>query len=178
MKQAWQHSRFVAALRDASDSIAGAAAHSRTREAIDTLAGWSSESTLSQWLTRQSSPVAVDLRNTHTLGPLLRVFGWLRTPLAETSVADTARGWEQAGWQVLQRRPIAAVSLVVLVALVTNTLVTLALDGLTSVDVGLRLVAIAPFLLGTRSRATGDDIRESVLGRLFDPRTHRDDENE
>lgn len=178
MKQAWQHSRFVAALTDVAESIAVAVANSRTRDAIDTVAGWSSESALYEWLTRQSTPVAVDLRETLTLGPLLRVLGGFRATLAETSVAGTAHDWEQAGRDVLQRRPVAAASLVVLVALVTNTLVTVTLGDLTRIDIGLRLVAIAPFLIGTRSRATGDDIRASVLGRLLEPGMQQRDESE
>lgn len=175
MKQAWQHSRFVAACTALLGTIRAAVARSQTR---DTLARWRSRSVLYRWLTTRSNPVTVDLRKTYTVGLLLRVFDHLSASLAATSVVATVHGWEQAARTVLQHRPIAAASLVVLVALVTNTLVTFALGDLTSVGVGLRLVAIAPFLLGTRSRATGPNIRESVLGRLLDPRTRREDRNE
>jgi hypothetical protein len=178
MKQPSHYERLAALVATGRESLGVALEHSRTRDICDTVLRWIGASAIARRLTAASTPVTVDLRETATLGPLLRGGDRLRAAVAETAWAETLRGWERAGTSLLEHRPVATVSLVGLAALVANTLVTFALGDLTRFGIGLRLVAIAPFLLGKRSRATGEDVRESVLGGLLGPGTHRENDSE
>lgn len=178
VKQAWQHSRLVSTLGNFVASIRVAVRHSRTSDGWDTLAGWTDNATIARLLRSPPDPIVIDIRDTYTLGPLLGIFGRMRDLGSTTTTGEAVRTWERTGWTLLAERPVSTVSLVGLVALVTNTLVTVALGDLTRTGIGLRLVAVAPFLLGLRSRASGTDLRESVLGWVFAPQGQSDQQRE
>jgi hypothetical protein len=85
----------------------------------------------------------------------------------------------------VERRPVRVFSIVVLVALVTNLVVSLALGAVGPNGLGARLVLAGLALLGTRSSMTAAELTESRLWKLLEPpevederRTEPDDESD
>jgi hypothetical protein len=171
MSQARENSTLVSAARELGGKLGVALERSRLTGAGETLGRWVRGSYLYRWLTAEPDPdvIVIDLRETYTVGPVIA--GLDR---AGRFVADTRAG--QAGADGLatlsaavERRPVRVASIVVLVALLTNTLVSLALDGFTRTGLALRLFALGAALLGTRSSATAADLADSWLWELLAP---------
>jgi len=122
-----------------------------------------------RWLTAEPDPevIVIDLRETYTVGPILAVLDRL--------VGILARGWQTAGvgsltetvHDTLHERPIRAVSIVALAALLVNLAVSVALGTLTTTGLDVRLVGVALAALGTRIRASWAECTESATYRYL-----------
>ena len=133
------------------------------------LVRWTRGSFLYRWLTAEPEPdvVVIDLRGTHTVGPILA--------LLDRVIATLSRGWHtasvgsitQATHERLREHPVRTVSLVALAALLTSLAVSVALGTLSSTGLGVRLVGIGLAALGTRIRVSWNQCTESATYRYL-----------
>ncbi|WP_436344534.1 hypothetical protein [Natronorubrum sp. FCH18a] len=132
-------------------------------------------SRLYRWLTTEpeSDVIVIDLRETYTVGPFIRVLDrcleQLSDAAASSRTADIARRVDAT----FQHRPLGVVGLTLIAAGLVSLLISIVLGRLgttwIAVHVGLLLVS----LLGLRSERTLDDLTETraweLLAAAFEP---------
>ena len=171
MSQARENSTIVTAARELGNKLGVALDRSRLTGAGETLERWVRESFLFRWLTAEPDPavIVVDLRETYTVGPILAGLDRAGAFLADTRAGRTGADGLTTLSAAVERRPVRVASIVVLVAILTDTLVSLALGGFTRTGLAVRLFALGAALLGTRSTATATDLADSRLWTLLAP---------
>jgi len=171
MSQARENSTLVSAARELGNKLGVALERSRLTGAGETLQRWVRGSYLFRWLTAEPDPdvIVIDLRETYTVGPILAGLDRAGRFVADTRVGRAGADGLATLSAAVERRPVRVASIVVLFALLTNTLVSLALDGFTRTGLALRLFALGAALLGTQSSATAADLAASRLWKLLEP---------
>lgn len=115
-----------------------------------TLGRWTRASALSRWLTTEPEPrqVVIDLRESVFVGPVVATASPLYRRLdsalhhSRVTASPVSTGC---------RRVVASVSLVLFVALLTESVLSLAAGSLQRTALGLRLLGLALTLAGTRA---------------------------
>jgi len=171
MSRASENSEIVESLREISGRLNEAVHQSRLWHLGRTLKRWTRNSYCYRWLTKEPDPdvIVIDLRETYTIGPILAAMDRAGQFVAGTRAGQTGADWLATAAEAIEQRPIRVFSIVALVALVTNTLVTLALGGVGTTGLGIRLLVLGGLLLGTRSSATASDLADSWLWKLLEP---------
>jgi hypothetical protein len=171
MSRARENSEIVESLRELTGRLNDAAEQSWLWHLGGTLKRWTRSSYCYRWLTKEPDPdvIVIDLRETYTVGPILAAMDQAGEFVAGTRAGQTGADWLQSAASAIEQRPIRLFSIVALVALVTNTVVTLALGGLGPTGLGIRLLVLGGLLLGTRSSATAADLADSWLWKLLEP---------
>jgi len=171
MSQARDNSAVVRWGTELGNKLGVALDRSRLTGAGETLQRWVRHSYLYRWLTAEPDPdvIVIDLRETYTVGPVLAGLDRAGAFLADTRVGEAGRAAAGELGTEIERRPVRVVSVVILVALLVNTLVSLALGGFTRTGLAVRLFALGAALLGTRSTATASDLADSWLWTLLAP---------
>ena len=131
------------------------------------VARWTRQSFLYRWLTAEPDPevVVIDLRETYTVGPIVAALDRIVTALAGTWQTAGAGSLARTAHDALRTQPVRTVSLIALVALLTNLAVTLAVRTLDTTGLAVRLVGIALAVLGTRIRVSWTQCTESATYR-------------
>lgn len=99
---------------DDSALMAGSRVVSALRVASTRGELWVQQSALYQWLTAEPDPevIVIDLRETLTVGPLLRVLDWLVTGLGDAATSSRVVGLAQRGITMTRAAPLRTVGLV------------------------------------------------------------------
>ena len=126
-------------------------------------------SALYRWLTAEpdSDIVVIDLRDTWTVGPILVVLDWLLAVAARFWEPSIARTSAQSFARAFRESPIRTVGLVLLLAVVGNTIVTGTVGSLGTRGLGLRCVLAAIAMAATRVRTPLDELAESWIARVL-----------
>lgn len=122
---------------------------------------------LYRWLTADPEPsvVVIDLRETWTVGPLLRVLDRLGTVLADRWRGSRAERVADRLRARVRRAPVATASALAAVLLVASLTATLA-DGSSRVALAGHLFLLAVALLGIRERRSWAALRQTRPVRL------------
>ena len=98
-------------------SLAGSRVVSWLRVTSTRVESWVRQSALYQWLTAEPDPevIVIDLRETLTVGPFLRVLDWLVTRLGDAAVDSRVVGITQRSITMTRAAPLRAVGLVTVV---------------------------------------------------------------
>lgn len=122
---------------------------------------------LYRWLTAEPEPtvVVIDLRETWTVGPLLRVLDYLGRRVAGVWHGSKAERAFARFRIVTVRAPVAIASAVAAVLLVASLAVTL-VDGGSSVALASHLFLLAVAVLGLQERRSWAALRETWPVRL------------
>lgn len=94
--------------------MAGSRVVSALRVASTRVESWVRQSTLYQWLTAEPDPevIVIDLRETLTVGPLLRVLDWLVAGLGDAATSSRVVSLAQRSNIMTRAAPLRAVGLV------------------------------------------------------------------
>jgi hypothetical protein len=187
MSGARENSEIVESLRQISERLNSVAEQSWLWSAGRTLKRWTRHSYLYRWLTAEPDPdvIVIDLRETYTVGPILAAMDRTGRFVSNTRAGQACASALGSLSAEVERRPVRVFSIVVLVALVTNVVVSLALGPVGPTGLGARLVLAGLALLGTRSSMTAAELTESRLWKLLEPpevegerRTEPDDDGD
>jgi hypothetical protein len=156
-------------VRDATVALSRARANSRIANLIAALVGWSRSSVLYRWLTKEPEPdvIVIDLRDTWTLGPILAVLDRLVDGLLASAPTSVLHGVVEVLGRRTREAPVRVASVVVLVLVVTNLVVSLVLGGPGRIGLLARLAIVAGALLGSRDRRSWPELRETRPVRLL-----------
>ena len=125
-------------------------------------------SVLYRWLTKEPDQevIVINLRETLTVGPILVVLDTGVTYLANWGKGATLyKGYRGFASQFVES-PVRIVGVVVLAAILVNTLLAAVTGSLGQAGLGIRLLLGALAMLATREDRSFEDLRESRLGRL------------
>jgi hypothetical protein len=171
MSRARENSELVESLREISGRLNSIAEQSRLWSVGRTLKRWTRNSYLYRWLTAEPDPdvIVIDLRETYTVGPILAAMDRAGRYVSNTRAGQASASALASLSAEVERRPVSVFSIVALVALLVNTVVTLALSGFSKTGLALRLLLVAPLLLGTRSSMTAAELSDTWLWKLLEP---------
>ena len=95
-------------------TLAGSRVVSALRVASTRGESWVRQSALYRWLTAEPDPevIVIDLRETWTVGPFLRVLDWLVTGLGDAATSSRVVGLAQRGITMTRAAPLRAVGFV------------------------------------------------------------------
>lgn len=135
------------------------------KRAEATLSRWASGSRIVQWFLAEPEPevIVIDLRETYTIGPILRVIEWAighGNRFAERS-GLTAVARNTAQW--VRSQPVHVAGIVLFGVAVAGMVAA----ALSSGDLGGWLVLSGIALLALRERRSWGDIRETRVGRAL-----------
>ncbi|MFC7140339.1 hypothetical protein ACFQMA_10935 [Halosimplex aquaticum] len=161
--------------RGAVERLRAVAAGSHLADGVAWSARAARSSWLYNWLTAEPDPdmVVIDLRETYVVGPILGIL--------DRMFAVLSRGWGQAKsgelfediHGALLARPIQAVSVAALAAIIVGLAVTVALGSPGGRTVGFGLLAASAALAGTRIQVSWDEVTDSrtyeLLVALLEP---------
>jgi hypothetical protein len=136
---------------------------------LATLGQWARSSFLYRWLTAEPDPdvIVIDLRETYTVGPVLAILDAVLAPLARAWRGASVESAAQSLEAHLRRHPVRVVSLLVLVALLTELGVTLVFRSPSQTGLGVRLLFVGIALAGTRIGISWDECTDSVTYRAL-----------
>lgn len=135
------------------------------RAVESTLARWATGSRVVSWFLAEPDPevVVVDLRETYTVGPVLRALAWAGRHLGRlldrtgaTGVADRLAGRVRAA-------PLRAAGFVVSVCALAGAVVAFAVGD----RLGGWLLALGVGVLATRERRSVSELAETRVGRVL-----------
>ena len=158
-------SRIARSIDALSDRIAIASAESRVGGAVATLGDWVRASWSYRWLTAEPDPdvIVIDLRETYTVGPIIGVLDRVVDPLADawegSAVETTLSGIADA--------PVRALGIVVAVAVLVETALSLALGDFTQSSLLVRAVVFGLAALASQVPLSASEIAETKTGRLL-----------
>ena len=158
-------SRIARSIDALSDRIAIASAESRVGGAVATLGDWVRASWSYRWLTAEPDPdvIVIDLRETYTVGPIIGVLDRVVDPLADawegSAVETTLSGIADA--------PVRALGIVVAVAVLVETALSLALGDFTQSSLLVRAVVFGLAALASQVPLSASEIAETRTGRLL-----------
>jgi hypothetical protein len=173
-------SRLAQSLGTLSDQLSVAAAESRVGSATATLGEWVRASWCYRWLTAEPDPdvIVIDLRETYTVAPIIRVLDRVVDPLAESwdgsAVEATLSGIADA--------PVRALGIVAVVAVLVETALSLALGDFTQSGLLIRAVVFGFAALAIQVPLSASELAETRTGRLLravlEPPEPRDDDGD
>lgn len=151
-RSALAHSTVIGRGRTLIGSLGVAAGASTVAGAARALRRWGAASGIYTWLATpvETTEVVIDLRETYTVAPLIAGYEWLAPRVRRAFDASLARVRFDAVADETETRPVRAVCLVFVAALVTNTVLLAALGELASESLSLRAVAFLLGLAGVR----------------------------
>lgn len=149
LASAWQHATVATVLTAITTTFDRAGENSRLLGAGSTVQRWGRNAWLFGWLTAESEPdvIVVDLRETRTVGPILAVLDWL--------VGRLRGPWRRSGVRsglgtVANSNSVKVLSIVVLVALLVNTIGSFVSGSLSAVGLVARAALAGFALVGTQ----------------------------
>ncbi|SEV81845.1 hypothetical protein [Natrinema salifodinae] len=153
-----ERSTVVRLLDTLPDRVASAVEDSRLHALGDRLAGWVRASYCYRWLTAEPDPdvIVIDLRETYTVGPIVRLLEAVGTGLADGYANSRTEPVVATAAAALRARPIRTLGAVGLAVVPVSLLATILTGGHSTVlFVGHLLVAAlsAAALRSTRSLA-------------------------
>lgn len=158
-------SRIGRSLDALSDRFAVATAESSVGGVARTVGEWIRASWCYRWLTAEPDPevIVIDLRETYTVGPIVRVLDRVIDPLADA--------WEGSGVQAtadaVADAPVRALGIVAAVAVVVEAALSLAQGDLTQFGLLARAVLFGFAALATRVPLSAAELAETRTGRLL-----------
>lgn len=143
-------------------------ARSQLGRGIDQLVQFVRQSYLFQWLTAEPDPdvIVIDLRETYTVGPVLAVLDRVVPPAAGAWNSSRIRTVTTATEERFTIQPVRILSVVLVVALAVNTLLSMVTEPVTPVEFGLRVIVLVLALVGTQSRRSWDELTETRVYAL------------
>ena len=155
--------------RSVTGAVSGWSDDARITGAAATIGRWVRRSFLYRWLTAEPEPevVEIDLRETLTVGPILVVLDRTVRTLEQAAPTSTVRSLAAEVATRTRDAPIRVASLVVIAALVTETIVSGLLGTLDSVGFGVRLLLAAVALVGVRIELSWTELRGTRPVRLL-----------
>lgn len=168
IRAAIETSRMRAVARSLTRTFEAALQGSAVARAGVTVNHWIQASFLFRWLTAEPDPevIVIDLRETRTVGPILMILDRLVTGSARRWRGSTAEQAAAAVRARVGRQPVRVVSAVLLVALVTEALLSALLGGLSPGGMGGRLLVAALALAGTRVHLSWAEVTETAPYRF------------
>lgn len=123
-------------------------------------------SRLYRWLTTEPEPevIEIDLTKTLSLGPAIRVIDRVGGVLSRPWTFSTIHRSGESATELFLAAPVKSLSLLLGAAVVSNTVVAVAVGEPSSSGLGLRLFVLGAALLGTRVDADWDELREGRVG--------------
>ncbi|RXK47418.1 hypothetical protein [Halorientalis pallida] len=147
------------------DRFETAAAGSTTRGVIATLGDWVRASWSYRWLTAEPDPdvIVVDLRETYTIGPIIRVLDRVVDPIADAWDGSSA----QATADSVVDAPVRALGIVAVVAVLVETALSLVLGNLGQSGLLVRAILFGFATLATQVPLSASELAETRTGRLL-----------
>lgn len=136
---------------------------------------------LYRWLTTEPEPdvIVIDLRETWTVGPVFAALDRAFEALAPEWRTAKSRSLAEQFFDTLEARPVQVVSLVALVAIITNFALHFALGSLDGSGLGAALIGLSLALAGTRITRSWSEIQNTrayqISHALFEPPEPPDD---
>ncbi|SFS73504.1 hypothetical protein [Halostagnicola kamekurae] len=139
------------------------------RRAGNRLARYVKASVVYRWLTKEPEPdvIVIDLRETYTIGPFVRLFDRLLSGLADSYERSRTRAAVEGVAEVWQARPLKVVGLAGIVFVVVSALAAVGSGSLTTGRAAALAVLGALAALGVRSTRTLEGVLETRLGRAL-----------
>jgi hypothetical protein len=164
-----ESSSFAHWSRSVTGAISRWSDDARITAAAATIGRWARTSFLYRWLTAEPEPevVEIDLRETLTVGPILVVLDRTVRTLEQAAPTSTVRSLAADVTRRIRDAPIRVASLVVIVALVTETIVSGLLGNFDRTGFGIRLVLAAVALVGVRIELSWNELRDTRPVRLL-----------
>ncbi|WP_424017662.1 hypothetical protein ACOZ4N_17595 [Halorientalis pallida] len=158
-------SRTGQTLTAVTDRLSVAAAESRVGSATATLGDWIRASWCYRWLTADPDPdvIVIDLRETYTVGPIIRVLDGVVDPLAESWEGSAA----ESTLSGIADAPVRALGIVAAVAVLTETALSLALGGFTQSGLLTRAVLFGLAAVAIQVPLSASELAETRTGRLL-----------
>ncbi|AQL43246.1 hypothetical protein BV210_11185 [Halorientalis sp. IM1011] len=159
------NSRLVQFFDGLSDRFAVATAESRISGAASTVGDWIRASWTYRWLTAEPDPdvIVIDLRETYTVGPIIRLLDRIVTPLS--------CAWEGSGAQAsvdaVADAPVRALGVVVAVAVLVETALSLVVGDLGQTGLRIRALLFGFAVLATQVSLSASELAETRPGRLL-----------
>lgn len=159
------HSRIRQSLGTLSGRLSVAAVESSAGSAVATVGDWVRTSRSYRWLTAEPDPdvIVIDLRETYTVGPIIRVL--------DRVVGSLADAWDGSAADAALSRvvdvPMRALGVVTLAALLTETVLTLALVDFTRSSLLVRAILFGFAALAIQIPLSASELAETRTGRLL-----------
>ncbi|WP_336000622.1 hypothetical protein [Halorientalis halophila] len=166
-----------------SARLATAADASVVGRLADTAGRWTRGSFCYRWLTAEPEPdvIVIDLRETYTVGPMIRLLERVTEPLATA--------WDRSSTEATGRAigdaPVRALGIVVGVAVLVEVALSLALGGISQAGVGWRLILLGLAALAVQIPLSASELAATRGGRLLwavleppEPSEQRDSQEE
>ncbi|SEO54858.1 hypothetical protein SAMN05216388_101436 [Halorientalis persicus] len=173
-------SRIAQSLDALSGRLSVAATESRITSTAATVGDWIRASWCYRWLTAEPDPdvIVIDLRETYTVAPIIRVLDRVVDPLADawdgSAVEATLSGIADA--------PVRALGIVAVVAVLIETALSLALGDLTQSGLLVRAVVFGFAALAIQVPLSASELTETRTGRhlraVLEPPEPRDDDGD
>jgi len=166
----WVESSSLAeVIRSTSAAVSRWSDTARVSAMAAIIVGWARASFLYRWLTAEPEPevIVIDLRDTLTVRPILVVLDRTLRTLGYGLPTSTVRGLAADVATRTRDAPIRVASLVLIVALVTEALVSGLLGDLDRIGFGIRLVLAAVALVGVRIELSWNELRDTRPVRLL-----------
>jgi hypothetical protein len=148
-----------------SDRVAVAADESAVGGATATLGDWIRGSWSYRWLTAEPDPdvIVVDLRETYTVGPIIRLLDRIFDPLADAWDGSDA----QATADAVVNAPVRALGIVAVVAVLVETALSLVLGDPGQSGILVRAILFGFAALATQVPLSASELAETRTGRLL-----------
>lgn len=132
------------------------------------LVNWARQSFLYRWLTKEPEPevIVIDLRDTYSVGPII---SWLDRAIATwipLTQSATVTDFFRESQKYIHRRPVRAVSILLLGGVTTDILLGVVTFSLTRQGLLMRFGLIILGLWGSRSTLTLPEILQSKPAQL------------
>ena len=159
------NSRLVQFFDGLSDRFAVATAESSVSGAASTVGDWIRASWTYRWLTAEPDPdvIVIDLRETYTVGPIIGVLDRVVDPLADAWAGSTV----ETTLSGIADAPVRALGIVVAVAVLVETALSLALGDFTQSSLLVRAVVFGLAALASQVPLSASEIAETKTGRLL-----------
>ncbi|MFC7047247.1 hypothetical protein ACFQH6_19210 [Halobacteriaceae archaeon GCM10025711] len=166
---AFRDSRLVQATHRAEQSVERWYADSTLHRTGSALARWTRHSYLYRWLTAEPEPevVVIDLRETWTVGPVLRVLDWVIDRVERTYRGSASQRAVEATANRIYDAPVRTMSVVLAVAVLANLLVTVVTTPFATGGIAVRVAVLVFAALGTRSSLSWPELRKTLPVRLL-----------
>ncbi|WP_050050871.1 hypothetical protein [Halostagnicola sp. A56] len=122
-----------------------------------------------RWLTKEPEPdvIVIDLRETYTIGPFVRLFDRLLSGLADSYERSRTQATVEAVAEVWRTRPLKVVGLAGIGFVVVSSLAAVGSGSLTTGRAAALAVVSVLAALGVRSTRTLEEVLETRPGRAL-----------
>lgn len=158
-----------------TDSFTRAYVSASTPTAGATILHWTKTSYLYRWLTKEPEPdvIVIDLRDTLSVGPIIALLDQLVSLLIPASHRSSLVTHTHRLTSTFNTTPVRYTSLILLIAIITNTLFATIAGSTTHLGVIVRLILTVVFLAGTRVRLSWPEVIDTrpvqLLITVFEP---------